>query len=793
MSSPGGWDEEIVIKITAEGAKEADDAFKRVRKSISDAKKDAAQSPFKGFDANAQLNAKNFATGVKGVGDAAKKTATSLSDAGRAIRLFRTLVIASGLEKFVSNIVTTTDALTNLQAKIRVVSDSQTEANYVFSQVRDVANRTYSAISDVATVYSRTARSVKDMGVTTSATLRFTENLNKAVAIGGSTSIEASQAMIQLSQGLASGALKGDELRSVLEQLPVVSKIIASSMGKSVGDLRKLGEQGKLTTEVVFNAISSATRKVDEDFEKLPITFEKGWTVFKNEAVAASAAFQPLVTEMAKGLVGLADSFKYLGAVMKVFIEDYNGLKIAKVVGDIATLGAFSNGLSSAEKRAYDRNAPDPFMGTSARNKREGDVYDGIQGELQFQKDLAELAKQDKQRQDAMAPQPKWKPPTKTPRQEGGLTFDELVLKMGREQEIASLAEPEKGVMKEVFAKLGELKKSVREAMVLDAGNPNGGGAKLQQLQAMVEAEHEMISAQRIQLELEQELYDMEQEAIEAQIRAGQHESDNVIKTREKAEATARAFEAALNPLTAYNNAVLDANTYIHDHQELLQKQPDLYDQIARSVAALNPMYKAFVDMGQQLGQSIADAAANAIVFGDNLSNAFEQIAKAAGAQLISQFIQLGVGSLGSLMGGAPIPGITGNSPTLSGPKIGSGAVGGYFGPGGYTGNGHIGDVAGVVHGKEFVVNSNATARNRATLEAMNAGKSVGGSGATVNVHNYAGAEVQTSTNDKGEIEVMIRKAIAEQAPGVIAGDIRNANSRTAKAMNQVYESRRRT
>jgi hypothetical protein len=61
-----------------------------------------------------------------------------------------------------------------------------------------------------------------------------------------------------------------------------------------------------------------------------------------------------------------------------------------------------------------------------------------------------------------------------------------------------------------------------------------------------------------------------------------------------------------------------------------------------------------------------------------------------------------------------------------------------------------------------------------------------------VNVHNYAGVEVSTQTNSRGEIEVMIKKAIAEQAPGVIAGDMQNANGRTAKALSRAYETTRR-
>jgi tape measure domain-containing protein len=847
----GGWETEVVIQISEEGAAATDAAIKRVTRSLKQAQEAAKnpvtpfgkgsgsmqsdfgvdkmekatgslfhmgieyertsnkmKSPLGGYNENMQLTAKNFTAAAKGVDalgnkapPALKKVETGFGDAARAVRIFRTLVIATGLEQFISNIVTTTDKLTNLQNKIKVVADDQDHANYIFKQSVAIAAETRTGLTDVATVYSRTSRAIKEMGVSTTATLQFTKTLSKAVAVGGSTAIEASQAMIQLSQGLASGKLSGDELRSVLEQLPVVADLIAKHMGVGVGELRKLGAAGKITAKEIFEAVTSATKEMDDEFAKMTPTFEKGWQAIVNGATEAAAVFQPTVTSLAQVMIDFGDSFKFVATTAEMLVAQMGaGSKFMDIMDVLSYLPKKAGG--AVLWMAEGLSAFSGGIGLGDPWEAVAIAKEAAKIDLQNKADDAELARLEQEYYDSFVT-PEWKKATPTPNKEGGLTFEEMMLKAERDRERAALPEFEAGVLKDVEGRIGSLKKSLQEAI---QSNPGGMvDPRLEQLFDMVNLEHAVLQAKKDQLEEEKLITEdidrrlkIETDLIELgnkkSVEAGAHEGGNLIKTKEKAEAASRAFEAGLNPLTAYNNAVLDANTYIHDHQEMLKNSPELYRAIEHSITKLNPAYQALAEIGDQLGKSIADAAANALIFGDNLSQAFTQIAKAAAAQMISNFIQLGVNSLGGLMGGPAVPGITGDSPTLTRIPMKTVASGGYmgYGPGGYTGNGNIGDIAGVVHGKEFVVNSNATARNRATLEAMNAGKPVGGSGTTVNVHNYAGVEVSTQTNSRGEIEVMIKKAIAEQAPGVIAGDMQNANGRTAKALSRAYETTRR-
>ncbi len=214
------------------------------------------------------------------------------------------------------------------------------------------------------------------------------------------------------------------------------------------------------------------------------------------------------------------------------------------------------------------------------------------------------------------------------------------------------------------------------------------------------------------------------------------------------------------------------------------------------------------------MSDSLADAAANALLFGDNLEESLDKIAKSAASSMLSSLFSYAGKTFGSsMMGESNAGGVTGSTGQMTPEATGfagdtsagenggqwgggqGGAMGGYFpgyATGGYTGTRGMGDVAGVVHGQEFVINKNATARHRATLEAMNAGKAAPDSGMKVTVNNYAGVEVQTNQLSRGEVEVMIRQGVHKEAPNAVANSIRNPNSSVSKAMNNAVEAPRR-
>ena len=130
--------------------------------------------------------------------------------------------------------------LTDFQNRLRLVVDSEEEVRDVTQELFDIAQRTRVEFGAVSTVYSRTALAARDLGIDQSRLLQFTESVSQALILSGASAQEARGALIQLSQAIASGRLRGDELRSVLEQLPVVAQTIADSLGVTRGEFDRL-------------------------------------------------------------------------------------------------------------------------------------------------------------------------------------------------------------------------------------------------------------------------------------------------------------------------------------------------------------------------------------------------------------------------------------------------------------------------------------------------------------------------------------------------------------------------
>jgi tape measure domain-containing protein len=229
--------------------------------------------------------------------------------AGGSLGFISRLLVAMAVRKVAHEIVELADQYTSLQNKLRTVTDSQASLNVATSDMIRIANSARSPLSAVTTVYARTARSVQQLGKSQMEVTQFTETLSKAIQIGGSTTAEAGNAMIQLSQGLASGTLRGDELRSVLEQMPIVAEFIEKKLGVTRGELRKLGAEGKITSEVVFDAMLEATESVNKQFAELRPTISQSFEVLKNKFLVAIGESSELTGKLSDAVMLVANNF----------------------------------------------------------------------------------------------------------------------------------------------------------------------------------------------------------------------------------------------------------------------------------------------------------------------------------------------------------------------------------------------------------------------------------------------------------------------------------------------------
>jgi len=228
----------------------------------------------------AKRGGKSVENSLRGIEKKQKDVKKSSSGLATALK-----AVAASLA--VREVVQAASTYQDLQNKLRLVTTGTENLADITEELFAVAQRTRGSYEGTVDLYSRVARSVTELGVSQRETLGFTEAVSQAIAISGATAAEASAGILQLGQGLASGAIRGDELRSVMEQLPGLSREIAAGLGVSIGQLRTLGAEGALTAEAVFGAIQSRAEEIDKQFAELTPTIGQAFQVLKNSGLSA--------------------------------------------------------------------------------------------------------------------------------------------------------------------------------------------------------------------------------------------------------------------------------------------------------------------------------------------------------------------------------------------------------------------------------------------------------------------------------------------------------------------------
>ncbi|HFK9537403.1 TPA: tape measure protein [Acinetobacter baumannii] len=210
-------------------------------------------------------------------GDYASKSMDGLSVATRALAGYMAGLVTVGAA------VSKMDAYTGLQNRLKLVTKNQSELNKATEDTFQIAQKTYSAWDSVLQVYQRFSDNAKTLNLTMDDTARLTETVSKAVAISGASAEAADAALVQFGQALASGTLRGEELNSVMEQTPALAKAIAQGMGITVGELRSVAAEGKITSQEIVKALKNVQNDVDALFAKTDITIGQSLTLLNNE------------------------------------------------------------------------------------------------------------------------------------------------------------------------------------------------------------------------------------------------------------------------------------------------------------------------------------------------------------------------------------------------------------------------------------------------------------------------------------------------------------------------------
>jgi len=271
--------------------------------------------------------------------------------AAGGIDLLKRALGAIGAGVAVAQLIRIADTYTNIENRLRTVTSSTAQLNVVNRELLSIANQTRQSYETTVQVFTRMAGATQALGISQRELLDFQNSLNQAVALSGATSQEASAALVQLAQGMGAGALRGEELNSVLEQLPTVADIIAQQMGVTRGQLKGLAEDGKITADVVIEAFKSARGELEEKFGKSVPTIAQGFQVLRNQITASVGAFlngSGVATGFANALLFLADNLDVILRVMGALIMTIGTLFAAQAIPKaIAAIRAFNIALLS--------------------------------------------------------------------------------------------------------------------------------------------------------------------------------------------------------------------------------------------------------------------------------------------------------------------------------------------------------------------------------------------------------------------------------------------------------------
>ncbi|MFW6404507.1 tape measure protein [Acinetobacter baumannii] len=273
---------------------------------------------------NAERNARNLGNELDSIerkGDYASKSMDGLSVATRALAGYMAGLVTVGAA------ISKMDAYTGLQNRLKLVTNNQAELNKATEDTFRIAQKTYSAWDSVLQVYQRFSDNAKTLNLTMDDTARLTETVSKAVAISGASTEAADAALVQFGQALASGTLRGEELNSVMEQTPALAKAIAQGMGITVGELRSVAAEGKITSQEIVKALKNVQNDVDALFAKTDITIGQSLTLLNNEITK-------FVGEAGQG----SGAAQALSGSIQVLAENLESISYVAILGGTALL-----------------------------------------------------------------------------------------------------------------------------------------------------------------------------------------------------------------------------------------------------------------------------------------------------------------------------------------------------------------------------------------------------------------------------------------------------------------------
>lgn len=291
---------------------------------------------------------------------------SALNSLGRTSSTVATAVKGMAAAFGVRELYQATEAYASIANRMRLVTESAVELRAAQDAVFQSAQTARQPLAATAELYQRIAANQKALNLSGKGVASITDTISKSLAISGASAASANAALIQLGQAFASGTLRGEELNSVMEQAPALSQAIAAGMGVTIGQLRSLGAEGKLTAEAVVKALQDQADAVDDKFSKIANTIGGALQVAGNtltrfvgeldQATGTTAAFangvvgaSKFVDRLTDGADSLSSTITAVGVAMTV--------AAGRVAGGYAQQGAAALYAANASRVALNAAA----------------------------------------------------------------------------------------------------------------------------------------------------------------------------------------------------------------------------------------------------------------------------------------------------------------------------------------------------------------------------------------------------------------------------------------------------
>jgi len=266
--------------------------------------------------------ARKVELGLKGIGDQAKKTGAEFNGLSNVAGKVGASIVAA---LSVREVYQATEAYTSISNRLRLVTDSAGAFAAAQAAVFRVAQEGRQPLTETAELYQRIATNQKQLGLTGEGVARVTETISKSLAVSGASAATAAGALTQLGQAFASGTLRGEELNSVLEGAPALAQTLARGLNVTVGELRNLGAEGKLTAEQVVGALLSQSEAMDNAFAKLAPNISGALTTVGN-------SFTQLIGKMDETSGASSDTARAIMDVAEI-LSDPATVEAAQIMG----------------------------------------------------------------------------------------------------------------------------------------------------------------------------------------------------------------------------------------------------------------------------------------------------------------------------------------------------------------------------------------------------------------------------------------------------------------------------